>query len=288
MKLRQEGNSYPEIARRVGASVGTVYKDIHGEEVFKNENLTVTGRDGKSYPATKPPASRLHTRDQVALGVEDREVFDRYEEAPREEHRHATFPAKAPSTLLPRSAPSVPDPEPADAPPAQARAEKAPMIEDSTPAPGFPLPFEHEAEPLRAVPVTPQTEAEILAAAREIKARRAEERRQERIEKIRSIAAEANPLTEDLGSFAVVYADPPWSYEQHQDSNRGVTNHYPTMAIEDICALPVQDITTPDAILFLWPPRRSSLKRSQSSMPGASSTRPQRSGTRKSLGWASG
>jgi N6-adenosine-specific RNA methylase IME4 len=54
------------------------------------------------------------------------------------------------------------------------------------------------------------------------------------------------------GTFAVLYADPPWPYECARSPSRVVTNHYPTMSYEAICALPVAAIAAPDATLFLW------------------------------------
>jgi len=50
--------------------------------------------------------------------------------------------------------------------------------------------------------------------------------------------------------FRCIIADPPWYYRQ---KGRGASvNHYPLMKTENICALPVNTITTEDAILFLW------------------------------------
>lgn len=38
--------------------------------------------------------------------------------------------------------------------------------------------------------------------------------------------------------YGIIYADPPWHYDRKHGS--GVAeNHYPTMSIEEICALPV-------------------------------------------------
>ena len=51
--------------------------------------------------------------------------------------------------------------------------------------------------------------------------------------------------------FACIYADPPWKYGNQ--ATRGSTdNHYPTMPLEDICNLPVQDIAEDNAHLHLW------------------------------------
>ena len=52
--------------------------------------------------------------------------------------------------------------------------------------------------------------------------------------------------------YDVIYADPPWEYKESGGGNRVVKAHYPTMCIDDICNLPVNDICTNKAILFLW------------------------------------
>lgn len=56
------------------------------------------------------------------------------------------------------------------------------------------------------------------------------------------------------GKYAVIYADPPWRYEHPPigASNRSIENQYPTMTLEDICALPVETLLNDNAILFLW------------------------------------
>lgn len=57
------------------------------------------------------------------------------------------------------------------------------------------------------------------------------------------------------GPFDVIYADPPWRYEGATITpNRRIENHYPTMDLEAICALPVRDIAAKDAVLYLWAP----------------------------------
>lgn len=56
--------------------------------------------------------------------------------------------------------------------------------------------------------------------------------------------------------YNIIYADPPWSYRQcgTSDKSRGTAKkHYPTMTIEDICNLPLPDITAADgAACFMW------------------------------------
>jgi len=53
------------------------------------------------------------------------------------------------------------------------------------------------------------------------------------------------------GVFRVVYADPPWSYD-NTGFDTSAEAHYPTMALEAICALEVEERAADDAVLFLW------------------------------------
>ena len=53
--------------------------------------------------------------------------------------------------------------------------------------------------------------------------------------------------------YSVIYADAPWKYENSLDNNPkwgGIT--YNTMALEDICALPVEKLADKDCVLFMW------------------------------------
>ena len=53
--------------------------------------------------------------------------------------------------------------------------------------------------------------------------------------------------------FGTIYADPPWRF--NNAACRGAARkHYPTMSLDDICALPVQSIAAPNAHLHLWVP----------------------------------
>ena len=58
------------------------------------------------------------------------------------------------------------------------------------------------------------------------------------------------------GKYKIIYADPPWQYatEQHgkEKQETVLETHYPTMAIEDICRLPIENLTAGNAVLFLW------------------------------------
>ena len=53
------------------------------------------------------------------------------------------------------------------------------------------------------------------------------------------------------GRFAVVYADPPWSYS-NSGLEQSAASQYPTMATDEIAALPVADLCGDWTVLFLW------------------------------------
>lgn len=54
--------------------------------------------------------------------------------------------------------------------------------------------------------------------------------------------------------YAAIYADPPWRFQcwSGKGTDRAAENHYPTMTIEDIMALPVETIAADDCVLFIW------------------------------------
>ena len=54
-----------------------------------------------------------------------------------------------------------------------------------------------------------------------------------------------------IGNYSIIYADPPWRYSA-KNVQGAAENHYPTMGIEELCALPVADLAAPDSALFLW------------------------------------
>lgn len=55
----------------------------------------------------------------------------------------------------------------------------------------------------------------------------------------------------EAGKYGIVYADPPWRYDMKR-GNGVAEKHYPTMSMEEICALPVADLAARDSALFLW------------------------------------
>jgi N6-adenosine-specific RNA methylase IME4 len=97
-------------------------------------------------------------------------------------------------------------------------------------------------------------EREILRAAQAIRARKGELRRAERLEKIAAIA-KGNTALDTKRRYPIVYADPPWRYEHPTfGSSRDIEEHYPTLELEEICALPVAQLAMESALLFLWVP----------------------------------
>ena len=84
---------------------------------------------------------------------------------------------------------------------------------------------------------------------------------------LRVAKREAQYAVGDLpdGKYRVIYADPPWPYDDSHvitpekanpegtaEAYGRAERHYPTMSIEDLCDLPVKDHLTDDAVLFLW------------------------------------
>jgi N6-adenosine-specific RNA methylase IME4 len=61
------------------------------------------------------------------------------------------------------------------------------------------------------------------------------------------------------GPFDIVLADPPWDYNnrvQHGGTKQGYTSgasaFYPTATLAELAKLPVRDIATKNALLYLW------------------------------------
>jgi len=53
------------------------------------------------------------------------------------------------------------------------------------------------------------------------------------------------------GKYAVIYADPPWQYD-NSGFNEAADNQYPTMPLDEICELPITDLADETTVLFLW------------------------------------
>lgn len=102
-----------------------------------------------------------------------------------------------------------------------------------------------------------QDNGDVVSRAGILKKVNAEIKRQERQESIRQqvekprASSHVDIYTTDR-KYRVIYADPPWSYSDRQDTGMlgGAVKHYDTMPLEDICKLPVP--AADDAVLFLW------------------------------------
>lgn len=64
-------------------------------------------------------------------------------------------------------------------------------------------------------------------------------------------SADLNGLISQGTKFGCIYADPPWQYG-NQGTRAATDNHYPTMPIPDICALPISQLAAENAHLHLW------------------------------------
>lgn len=80
----------------------------------------------------------------------------------------------------------------------------------------------------------------------------AEAHRQMKKDEVKGKAAE---LPGD--KFSVIYADPPWSYNDKQggsisESYGAAEKHYPSLSLSELKALPIRDLSADDCVLFLW------------------------------------
>lgn len=51
--------------------------------------------------------------------------------------------------------------------------------------------------------------------------------------------------------YDIIYADPPWSY-QDKGCNGACAKHYHTTGVDEICALPIANLSAKNCILFMW------------------------------------
>jgi N6-adenosine-specific RNA methylase IME4 len=66
---------------------------------------------------------------------------------------------------------------------------------------------------------------------------------------VAEIARQEPAPIQSVGPFPVLYADPPWRYEDAEPT-RAIENNYPTMSLDEIKRLDVP--ACDDAVLFLW------------------------------------
>lgn len=63
--------------------------------------------------------------------------------------------------------------------------------------------------------------------------------------------ADLDRLVTEGHKFGTIYADPPWSYG-NQGTRSATDNHYETMTLEEIAALPVAELAAEQCHLHLW------------------------------------
>ncbi len=77
---------------------------------------------------------------------------------------------------------------------------------------------------------------------------------QARVLKMGTIS-KGNAKIDTSKTYGIIYADPSWQYAEGTTTpSRTIDNHYPPMALEEICGLPVDKLAGKDAVLFLWVP----------------------------------
>jgi N6-adenosine-specific RNA methylase IME4 len=94
---------------------------------------------------------------------------------------------------------------------------------------------------------------ELFKTAKVFRAAIAAARRIKRLDNLAEIA-KGNKALDTSIRYPIIYADPPWRYENPPigASNRSIENHFPTMTLDEICAEPVSELATEDAMLYLW------------------------------------
>lgn len=104
-------------------------------------------------------------------------------------------------------------------------------------------------------------EISISDAKRAEKKQELEQKKQEYAERVQEISFLKDERKIDIfetdKKFRVVYADPPWSYNDKCEAGAvqsgGVeVRHYDTMSIDQLCDLRVDEITEKNSVLFLW------------------------------------
>ena len=93
-------------------------------------------------------------------------------------------------------------------------------------------------------------ELSIPQAYQQIQTRAKKAAVEERIKEYAKVQTGITDITTTKTKYNIIYADPAWSYWSSGNSNQSL--HYPTMSIDDICALPVKEIADDNSALFLW------------------------------------
>jgi N6-adenosine-specific RNA methylase IME4 len=110
----------------------------------------------------------------------------------------------------------------------------------------------HEAA--KAAKESPEAQADFLAAAGAGKNYMVWSTDRRRRDKATTLAQTTRALPVGEMRWSIILVDPPWQYDDVgiSTANRRIENHYPTLPLTDILALPVEALATDDAVLFLW------------------------------------
>ena len=93
-------------------------------------------------------------------------------------------------------------------------------------------------------------EMSINQAYQTVKREEKKQEVQKRIDEYAEVQTGVIDIEKPDKKYNIVYADPPWKYWESGNKNQSL--HYTTMTVDEICNLPVKDITADDCILFLW------------------------------------
>lgn len=97
------------------------------------------------------------------------------------------------------------------------------------------------------------TKAEVLRAAKAIRAEMQGDKAARRAEKERILAQKIVSLPDR--KFGVIYADPPWRFTVRSETtgmDRSAENHYPCQDTDEICELDIPSVAADDCVLFIW------------------------------------
>ncbi|CAB4785840.1 MAG: hypothetical protein F2735_00300 [Actinobacteria bacterium] len=137
----------------------------------------------------------------------------------------------------------------ADRPQGRKSKQRAPQARDMAAA-AFKTSGKSVARAKRVMEKAPELAAKVAAGTLALEAAEQQVRAIERVAAADERSAAGPPAMDTLTKHKVIYADPPWRYEFTASDNRRIENHYPTMALEDICALQVP--AADDAVLYMW------------------------------------
>jgi N6-adenosine-specific RNA methylase IME4 len=116
---------------------------------------------------------------------------------------------------------------------------------------------DNQADLLKLSKLKPEQQQEVVE---QIKSGKAESLKdataiianEKRVQNLADISANSAPLDDGSKPVPVVLVDPPWEYDFEPVDAWSNDNHYPSMSMAELLALPVPTRATPDAILFLW------------------------------------